>query len=128
MLFQINIAKPTNSRLKCIKGNESIMHMDCFPLELQAHILSFVHPHDLVHNCRLVCKNWNQLITDNGSDVWKREIQHSNSKSLSQFNNIQRIRLNFPWYVCYQICLKDPFEKNLLRNNCGHCKHFSYLV
>ena len=96
----------------------------CFmPEEVLIRILSFVDPHSLVR-FRFVCKIWRDIIEY--SEVWKLMILRSNVASLSNCTASERKKLtsNYPWYLNYWISVDTPFEKNLLRNNCGQGKCF----
>lgn len=102
-----------------IENNGLVLDSHFLPTEVIALILSYVPPSDLKHTCRFVCKIWNELITDDVSDVWKFKTRRSRNKTLLRFSDIERMRLKFPWYVWYSIHRFNPFVKNLLRNNCG---------
>lgn len=109
-----------------MEDNGLILNSHFIPTEIVTHILNLVDPDDLIYKCRFVCRNWNQIITD--AEVWKLKIRMSNRKLLSKFNDIERKRLKIPWHVYYQVYCKDPFEKNLLLNNCGQSKYLDSSV
>lgn len=81
------------------------------PPEILAHILSFVDPDTLVFQCRLVCKNWRNIIDD---QVWKILIRSTKVESLSKLTNAERKEWTLPWYISYSIFTKDPFERNII--------------
>lgn len=81
------------------------------PEEVLIHILSYVDAQTLV-NLRLCCKLWKELID---KEVWKMKAYRERYSSLRSVNP----KLKLPWYVYYIICIRDPFEKNLIRNHCG---------
>ena len=82
-----------------------------FPEEVLSIILSYVQPKDLVFTCRNVCKIWCNLID---SQVWRILFTR---KNLS-LNKIQEL----PWFVCYWMVNKNPFNRNLIKNGCGQGK------
>ncbi|PSN50324.1 hypothetical protein C0J52_10124 [Blattella germanica] len=84
------------------------------PEEVLIHILSYVSAKSLI-KLRLVCRLWKQLID---KEVWRLKVARRDYTSLNSVSPKQKL----PWYVYYWICLKDPFEKNLLRNHCGQVR------
>lgn len=109
-----------------VEDNGLILNSYFVPPEILTHILYFIDPNDLIYNCRFVCKNWNEIIIN--GDVWKLKILTSNFRSFSKFSDSERTRLKLPWHVLYHICSKDPFEKNLLLNNCGQSKYLDLSI
>lgn len=104
--------------------NGLIFNSCYFPEEIVSYILSFVDPPSLVFQCRLVCKNWKYIIDEN---VWKILTRYAKQKSFSKLSYSQRITLNLPWYVYYAVFSFDPFERNLIKNNCGQGKTSFFL-
>ncbi|KZC11002.1 F-box only protein 6 [Dufourea novaeangliae] len=78
------------------------------PGELLTQIFIYVDYKSLL-NCQLVCKRWEILIR---SYVWRKKAELSLGRSLLLSKDV-------PWQVYYFICKKKPFERNLLKNNCG---------
>ncbi len=102
-----------------LEDNGLILNAVFIPEEVLCNILSFVDAHSLVHSCRLVCQIWRNSI-DN--DVWKSKVRRLTKDKLSSFSKLsmtERLRLRLPWLLYYSIFSRDPFEKNLLKNNCG---------
>lgn len=110
-----------------IEGEENnglLLNSYFIPEEIVAHILSFGHPRFLLR-CRLVCKQWQMIVDD---EVWKLKIRNAkNMKSLSKLSCAEKSRLKLPWYVYFAVFNKDPFEKNLLHNNCGQSE-YDYVI
>ena len=79
--------------------------------ELVLHILSFADV-ETIAICRLVCKQWNFLITD--PYFWKQ-------KCLSEKKNWPNIAIkhSVPWTFFASIYLNQPFGRNLIKNPCG---------
>ncbi|XP_069696587.1 F-box only protein 6-like isoform X2 [Periplaneta americana] len=84
------------------------------PPEMIINILSYVDAKTLV-NLRLVSHSWKHFI-DN--EVWKLKTSREKYRSLKSVDPKRKL----PWFVYYLICVKDPFEKNLLKNHCGQEK------
>lgn len=82
---------------------------------------------DTLLACRLVCKNWHVLID---TYVFQEKAAQQNEfvnngrgyYSFSQIDQNDIKRLDLPWYVFRTICKHDPFNRNLLQNNCGQGK------
>lgn len=88
--------------------NGYILQNHYIPEEILSIILSYVPPKDLVFLCRLVCKNWCNIID---SQVWRLKL--GKNKAL-----IQKIH-DIPWFACYWISTKDTIDRNLIKNGCG---------
>lgn len=106
-------------------NNGFIINSYFIPEEIVTYILSFVDPAPLVFHCRLVCKRWKQLIEE--QHVWKHKMKKIERTSFSKLSQADRIQLNLPWYLYFVIFYYDPFEKNLLRNNCGQSMYSCYF-
>lgn len=75
------------------------------PPEVLSLILSFVDNKTLIKSTR-VCKLWNEIIKEH---VWKIKAERKFNRKLRKFPNLT-----------YQMmCIKDPFNKNLIKNPCG---------
>ncbi|KAL5239302.1 hypothetical protein ACI65C_006712 [Semiaphis heraclei] len=105
---------------------------DLIPNEIVSNILILNDP-DTLFVCRLVCKRWQQLIdTYVFQEKAARENEFANNgRGYYSFSHIHPndVRsLEFPWYVFYTICKHDPFNRNLVKNPCGHaeneCEHW----
>lgn len=96
------------------------------PDEMVVYTLSFVDADSLLC-CRLVCRSWRQLID---AYVYQEKASCENQSvndgrgyySFSQIDSKTVRKLDFPWYVFYTICKHDPFNRNLVKNNCGQSK------
>lgn len=96
--------------------NGLIFKSHFLPEEIVSYILSYVPLKSLIE-CRRVCKTWKYIIDEN---VWKILTRSANKlQSFSKISYGERMALNLPSYVYYAIFTKDPFERNLVRNNCG---------
>lgn len=78
------------------------------PEELLAEILCYVD-YSSLSKCRLVCKRWKDLTE---TYVWRKKAEISLGRSLL-------FRTEVPWYFYYLICVKKPFERNLIKNHSG---------
>ncbi|KAG8182281.1 hypothetical protein JTE90_029353 [Oedothorax gibbosus] len=79
--------------------------------DLLIDILSFVSADDLIYNCRLVCKEWKEII--DGHSVWKIKCQREKK-------NIPTVLLNkIPKHYYRKIFVFNPYGRNLIRNACG---------
>lgn len=77
-------------------------------------ILSFVSADDLILNCRLVCKNWQEII--DGHSVWKIKCQREKK-------NIPCVTLSrIPKHYYRKIFVFNPYGRNLICNPCGEGK------
>lgn len=92
------------------------------PYEIILNILNQMEPTDLL-NCRQVCQLWCKIINN---ELWKFKFFGAGTKykSFSNMTHSQFRKLSFPWFVCYKIFVHDPFERNLVKNNCGQGKSF----
>lgn len=79
--------------------------------DILIHILSFLHPSDLLRNCSLVCRQWKQLI--DGHSIWKRKCLRD-GKTIPKYC-FETIPENF----YRNIYLSNPYGRNLLRNPYG---------
>lgn len=105
---------------------------DLLPNEMVVNTLSFIDSSTLL-NCRLVCKRWQELID---SCVFQEKASRENKfvnkgrgyHSFSEIDSNNVRKLDLPWYVFYIICKYDPFNRNLVKNNCGQSKLLNYLI
>lgn len=101
-------------------------HFNLLPDEMVVHVLSFVNIDSLL-DCRLVCRRWKVLID---SLVYQEKAAQENEfvnnghgfYSFSQIDSNTVRKLKLPWYVFYAVCKYDPFNRNLVKNNCGQSK------
>ena len=82
---------------------QEIDNMDCVPCdiylpqEVLISILSFVDPDTLIFSCRLVCKQWKEIIES--SDLWRTKLFRENRDALKINNITCRGQLAHPWYM-----------------------------
>lgn len=92
------------------------------PDEMVIYTLNFVDP-DTLLNCRLVCKSWREFIdSDVFQDKASRENEIHRFYSFSHIHPSTVKKLDLPWFVFYVICKYDPFNRNIVKNNCGQSK------
>ena len=79
--------------------------------ELVSHIL-LLGDVKTIKCCRLVCKQWNELISNRY--FWKK-------KALAESKHWPNVPLEetVPWSFYANIYLNQPFERNLIKNPCG---------
>jgi hypothetical protein len=80
--------------------------------ELVSFILLLVDYKTTVANCRLVCKQWNSIITD--PLFWKHKAALENKK----WPNVPR-NDDIPWSFYANVYLHNPFDRNLIQNPNG---------
>jgi len=82
--------------------------------EIVTHILC-LEDVETIKTCRLVCKNWNALISNRY--FWKK-------KALVESKHWPNVPLDntIPWTLYANIYLNEPFERNLIKNPCGKKK------
>lgn len=83
--------------------------------ELVALILTQVDYQSLIASCRLVCKQWNSIITD--PLFWKHKTVSENRK----WPSLPR-ECNIPWSFYASVYIYDPVDRNLIRNPNGKCR------
>jgi hypothetical protein len=99
---------------------------ELLPDEMVVYVLSFVDT-DTLLNCRLVSKRWLDLIEAYVfQEKASRENEYVNNGngyfSFSEIDTNTVRKLDLPWYIFYVICKHDPFNRNLVKNPCGHGK------
>ncbi|XP_025412344.1 F-box only protein 27-like [Sipha flava] len=97
---------------------------ELLPDEMVVYVLSFVDT-DTLLNCRLVSKRWLDLIEAYVfQEKASRENEYVNNGngyfSFSEIDTNTVRKLDLPWYIFYVICKHDPFNRNLVKNPCGH--------
>lgn len=80
------------------------------PLEIISSILKWVDEDSLVFSCRLVCKEWREIIDEL---VWEEKC------NCTKLLLGQRSEKQIPWWVTYWVIKKRTFRENLIKNNCG---------
>lgn len=75
------------------------------PPEILTLILSHLDAKTLINSTK-VCKSWNEMIIEN---VWKLKAERLCNHKLPKY----------PAQTYQQMCIKEPFNKNLIKNPCG---------
>lgn len=101
-------------------GNKEFFGL--LPDEMVIYTLSFVDS-DTLLKCRLVCESWREFIdADVFQDKASRENEIHRFHSFSLIHPSAVRKLDLPWFVFYAICKYDPFNRNMVKNNCGQSK------
>lgn len=80
--------------------------------ELVVFILTQVDYKSVIANCRLVCKQWNSIITD--PLFWK----HKTVSEKRKWPTLPR-KCNIPWSFYASVYVYDPIDRNLILNPNG---------
>jgi F-box protein 6 len=80
--------------------------------ELVSFILLHVDYRTTIGSCRLVCKQWNSIITD--PLFWKHKTASENKK----WPNVPRNE-HIPWSFYASVYLDNPIDRNLILNPNG---------
>ncbi|XP_057318516.1 uncharacterized protein LOC130663360 isoform X1 [Microplitis mediator] len=89
-------------------SNQILLINKCIPEELLGELLCYVDYKSLL-NCQLVCKRWKELIQ---KYVWRKKAELNVGHTLQCLSGM-------PWTAYYKICKKNPFDRNLIKNNSG---------
>ncbi|KZS17636.1 F-box only protein 2 [Daphnia magna] len=89
--------------------------------ELVALILTQVDYQSLIASCRLVCKQWNSIITD--PLFWKHKTVSENRK----WPSLPR-ECNIPWSFYASVYIYDTVDRNLIRNPNGKYRLQHWIV
>lgn len=87
--------------------------------ELVSFILLHVDYKTTISNCRLVCKQWNSIITD--PLFWK----HKTALEIKKWPSVPRNE-HIPWSFYANIYLHNPIGRNLIRNPNGKGIYFLF--
>ncbi|EFX70375.1 hypothetical protein DAPPUDRAFT_300481 [Daphnia pulex] len=89
--------------------------------ELVSFILLHVDHRTTIGSCRLVCKQWNSIITD--PLFWKHKTASENKK----WPNVPRNK-HIPWSFYASVYLDNPIGRNLILNPSGRDKLKHWIV
>lgn len=98
----------------CLKDplNGLILNGYCLPKEIVGHLLTFLDYKTLLLSGRRVCHQWKLLIED--CFFWKRKAKLEGCFWPEDFCDH-----DLPWMYFARYCLKNPFNRNFVRNPHG---------
>lgn len=106
--FNLQSTEESNDSGESGGDNGLILNEIFIPIELIQPIFCHVDEKTLL-NCQLVCKRWNEIITNY---VWRKKAEIKTGHRFSSNTVLE-------WKDFYLICVKNLFGRNLLKNPSG---------